>query len=171
VQILYAAPFLLIAAFAFSICALVRPLRKFAVSVPVGTLTFGVGALLSFVIFVLVMNHLHMHESKWVALVPSICGGLVVGIISARITHSVLMFIPAILLRIGVCFSALCSSATIACAFLLWSSTWHSSAIQNWPTGTLVLYYSLSCIPITIAAGKYSENFRPPYSRVSANRD
>jgi hypothetical protein len=170
-QIIIAAPFLFVAALVFLTCAVVRSLRRFAISIPVAIIAFGGAEFTSFMAFVLVMAHLHHQDSGWIGLIPFICGGLVAGIIAACITHFILTIIPVILLRIGVIFSALCSTATTACAMLIWSSTWRSSAMQKWPTVALILYYTLACIPATIIAGIYSENFRVPHSRASTNQD
>ena len=57
-QLLYASPFFLIAFLAFTICALIPSLRRFAVSALIAPLTFGFCSLAGWIAFVLISSKL-----------------------------------------------------------------------------------------------------------------
>jgi hypothetical protein len=57
-QLLYAAPFFLIAFLAFTVCALVPSLRRFAVSALIAPLAFGFCSLAGWIAFALISGKL-----------------------------------------------------------------------------------------------------------------
>jgi hypothetical protein len=110
-QIIYAAPFLLVAAICFLGCAAIRRLRKQALVVPVGVLSFGVGSITAYIIFALIAYKLgHRGPANWFYLIPYVGAGLVVAIVCSALYRMIVAILPSWLIRIGLVAATFASS-------------------------------------------------------------
>jgi hypothetical protein len=102
-QILYAAPFLLIAAICCFVCAVIQSARRSALVLPAGVLAFGVGSLISYVIFAFVMYKCgYKGPANWTYLLPYILGGLAISICASLIWRNIVASLPQSLIKIGL---------------------------------------------------------------------
>jgi hypothetical protein len=121
-QILYAAPFLLVAALGFFLCASVSRLQKKALVLPVGVLAFGVGSLVFYFIFALIADKIGYHGSaNWICIVPYIGGGLLASITCSRLFRSIVTILPRWLISLGLVAATFASSLVcfLFCSFAL----------------------------------------------------
>jgi hypothetical protein len=120
-QIIYAAPFLLIAAIGFFVCAAIRPFRKHALVVPFGILSFGVGSLTSYFFFALIAYKLgHLGPANWLYLSPYLLGGLVIAICCTIIYRMVVSELPTWLISTGL-VAATFASLLVLLPLCTWS--------------------------------------------------
>jgi len=161
-QILFAGPFLFAAALTFLVCASIPSWRKFAISLPVGILAFGAGALISFIAFASLMYRFHQTgPANWYYLIPALVGGLLFAILAGSITYGLISHLHWLTLKIGAAFSALCSSFAVATLMLIILHLHPKLVSSRWYIWLLAFWYTVMCVPITMLAAQNSESFRP----------
>lgn|ERR1700744_1873889 len=102
-QILYAAPFLVLAAVSFFVCTSIPQFRSHSLVIPVGFLTFGVGALIAFFIFSLIANKFgYKGPATWFYLIPYVVGGLLTAAVCTAIYKAVVAVLPLWIIRVGL---------------------------------------------------------------------
>jgi len=120
-QILYAAPFLLVAAICFFVCAAVGRIRKQALVLPVGVLCFGVGSIVAYFVFVLITDKLgYRGSANWFYLIPYVGGGLIVAIVCAALYRMIVAVLPKWLISVGL-VAATFASSLIFLPFCSWA--------------------------------------------------
>ena len=121
--ILYAAPFVLLAAIAFIVLSLVPKARGWAIPIPAGILGFGVSALLGLGAVAFWVTHPARPMGRGF-LIPFMCCGGFTGLVGGGLTWVVARWaasiFPALLLRIAVFVAAWCSYFVVLAALLLW---------------------------------------------------
>jgi hypothetical protein len=120
-QIIYAAPFLLVAAICFFVCAAVGRFRKQALVLPVGVLSFVVGSIVSYFIFGLVIDKLGFHgPANWFYLIPYVCGGLFVAVICSALYRMIVAILPKWIIAAGL-VTATFASSLVFLPFCSWA--------------------------------------------------
>lgn len=102
-QIIYAAPFLLLAGICFFVCAVISGLRKNALIIPVGVLSFGPGSLVCYGIFSLIPYAFgYKGPANWWYLAPYIGGGLLIAICCSIVWRNIVASLPSSLIKVGL---------------------------------------------------------------------
>ena len=113
-QILYAAPFLLLAAISFFVCSVVGAFRKHALVVPVGVLSFGVTSLIIYMLFALLSYKFGYHgPATWLYLIVYILGGVIGAVFCAYLFRVIVAMLPAFFISAGLVSATLASSLVL----------------------------------------------------------
>jgi len=150
VQILYAAPFLLLAAISFFVCVSIPRFRVHALVTPVGFLTFGVGALITFIGFALVTERLgYKGNLNWFFLAAYIVGGLLVATACTTIYRAIVAILPLWIIRIGLLIGSLCSALVLSFVINIAAASYTPSTRPLWTLSVLAfstLYATASIV-------------------------
>jgi hypothetical protein len=150
VQILYAAPFLLLAAISFFVSASIPRLRVHALVIPVGFLTFGVGALITFIVFAFVAERLgYKGNLNWFFLAPYIVGGLLVATACTSIYKAIVAVLPLWVIRAGLLIGSLCSALVLSFVINIAAASYMPSTRPLWTLGVIAfatLYATASIV-------------------------
>jgi hypothetical protein len=161
-QIIYAAPFLLVAAMCFFACAAIPQFRKHALVVPVGVLSFGVGSLISYFIFAWVYKLGHLGPANWFYLAPYLAGGLAISIVCSVLFRMVVAYLPQWLISAGLVAATFASLSVAFPAGLL--AIAHLATFDRLHTGELVilgLLWLVIALFISWRNLRISKQFRP----------
>jgi hypothetical protein len=162
-QIIYAAPFLLVAAICFFVCAAISRFRKQALVLPVGVLTFGVGSIVSYFIFALIAHKLgYLGPANWFYLVPYIGGGLLIAIICSAVYRMVVAILPRWIISAGL-VAATFASSLVFLPVCSWAMA-HFITFDRVNTVQLTALASVWILIATFASWqilKISDQFRP----------
>jgi hypothetical protein len=169
-QIIYAAPFLLLAAILFTVLSLIPRLRRFAISVPTGAVAAGPGALIAYILFVLIRSKLWGNDfpaDRWDA-VAFVVGALVSAILAGLVTQMLLYFLPTFLLRIIVFSGAACSYFVLLIGSTIGIHAWVNRGMDTGHSATrgMLMFWSgliLSCGGAWFIS-RYAGQFRRPQS-------
>jgi hypothetical protein len=163
-QILYASPFLLVAAICFFVCAVISRLRKHALVVPVGVLSFGAGSIIAYFIFALSTYKLGYHgPANWLYLIPYIGGGLAIAIISSTVYRMIVSIVPGWVISLGL-VAATFASSLVLIPVCSWTIPIRLFALDRLHTGQLAilgLIWLLIAFVISWRILRISEEFRP----------
>ena len=165
-QILYAAPFLLLAAILFSVLAAIPSTRRFAIIAPTGAIVFGPASLIGYFVVLLVRSKIWGHDfpaDRWDGAAYVMSGLIAAGIV-ILILRIVLRFLPALMFQLVVFAGAFCSYFVLFCAanfgsqfYLHWNAGIHYSIA----VGVLILGISLLlCACGAWLTSRYSSQFR-----------
>jgi hypothetical protein len=158
VQIIYAAPFLLLAAISFFVCVSIPRLRPHALVVPVGFLTFGVGALITFVVFALGVEKLgYKGPANWLYLAPYAVGGLCLAVIFTSIYRAIVAVLPLWIIRIGLLAGSVCSALVLGAVVNIAVISYIPSTKPLW-TWTIIAFVTLY---VTFTIVSHAARFRP----------
>jgi hypothetical protein len=123
-QILYAAPFLLLAAIVFSVLSVVPRARRWAIPIPTGILGAGAFALVGFGAVAFWINLPGPRPMGRGSLIPFFTAGALSGLLGGVLTwflaRWVASILSAILLRVAVFAAGWCSYFVVLAAILLW---------------------------------------------------
>lgn len=157
-QILYAAPFLVLAAVSFFVCASIPKFRTHALVVPVGFLTFGIGALIAYFIFALVANKFgYKGPANWFYIIPYIVGGLLTAIVCSAIYKAVVAVLPLWLIRIGLSIGSICSALVLGGIANVATVSYIPSAKPLWTWSVI----AFSTLYVTATVVSHAALFRP----------
>ena len=149
-QILYAAPFLLLAAISFFVCVSIPRLRSHALVVPVGFLTFGVGALITFAVFALGVERLgYKGPANWFYLAPYSVGGLCIAVICTSIYKGIVAVSPLWIIRINLLIGSICSAVVLGLVINIAAVSYTPSTRPLWTLGVIAfatLYATASIV-------------------------
>lgn len=170
-QILYAAPFLVLAAVSFFVCASIPKFRTHALVVPVGFLTFGVGALITFFIFSLIVEKFgYKGPANWFYLIPYIVGGLLAAVVCTAIYNVIVAVLPLWIIRIGLIIGTLCSALVLGSVINIAAVSHLHSVTIGWRWGFIAV---IAC-SATVSTASHAELFRPqsclPWLRTRISR-
>jgi hypothetical protein len=160
-QILYAAPFLLLAAIVFSVLSVVPRARGWAIPIPAGILGAGAFALVGFGAVAFWVNRSGPRPMGRGFLIPFfLCGaltGLLGGVLTWVIARWVASILSAILLRAAVFAAGWCSYFVVLGALVLWAAYRFQlkSTGLGFSAGAL-----LTCIAAWLVSGRFRQ-FRP----------
>ena len=159
-QIIYAAPFLLIAAICFFVCAAIRPFRRHALVVPFGVLSFGVGSIVAYFIYGLIIDKLGYHgPANWFSLIPYIGGGLLVAIVCSALYRMIVAILPKWMISVGLLTATFASSLALL-AFSPWAIA-HLIAVDYVPIGWIFVPGLMIATVVSWRVLRISEDFRP----------
>jgi hypothetical protein len=116
--ILYAAPFLLIAAILFSVFAAIPTTRRFAIMAPTGAIAFGPASLIGYFLVVLVRSKLWGHNfaaDRWDA-IAYVMSGFLAATVAVLLVRLILRFLPAFIVQLIVFGGAFCSYFVLICS-------------------------------------------------------
>jgi hypothetical protein len=123
-QILYAAPFLLLAALVFSVLSVVPRARRWAIPIPTGVLGAGAFALVGFGAVAFWINLPGPRPMGRGFLIPFFTAGALSGLLGGVLTWFIARWaasiLSAILLRVAVFAAGWCSYFVVLAALLLW---------------------------------------------------
>src|ERR1700744_4625274 len=137
-QILYAAPFLVLAAVSFFVCTSIPQFRSHSLVIPVGFLTFGVGALIAFVIFSLIANKFgYKGPATWFYLIPYVVGGLLTAAVCTAIYKAVVAVLPLWIIRVGLLIGSICSALVLGALINLAAVHYMPSTTPLWTWGVI----------------------------------
>jgi hypothetical protein len=157
-QILYAAPFLLLAAIGFFVCVSIPRLRSHALVIPVGFLSFGVGALITFVVFALGAEKLgYKGPANWLYLAPYMVGGLCVAVISTSVYRGIVAILPLWIIRIGLFVGSVCSALVLGAVVNIAAVRYMPSTKPLW-TWSIIAFVTLY---VTSSIVYHAALFRP----------
>jgi len=162
-QIIYAAPFLLLAAICFFVCAAMPSTRKNALVIPVGILSFGLGSLICYGIFALIAYLLgHKGPANWWYLAPYIGGGLLVAICCSVVWRNVVASLPASLVKIGLVCATFSSLLVFVpfCSFGIARFVTLDRNNLSWMIIPGIIWFSVAAL-ISIQLVKIFDQFRP----------
>ena len=162
-QIIYAAPFLALAAICFLVCAAISGLRKSALIVPVGILSFGPGSLISYAVFALVAYKLgYKGPANWWYLAPYIVGGLAIAICCSLVWRNIVAVLALWAIRVGL-VAATFSSLLVLLPFCSWGVA-HFVTLDRehlrWMTIPGLLCFSIASL-ISWQLVRIAEQFQP----------
>ena len=123
-QILYAAPFLLLAALVFSVLSVVPRARRWAIPIPTGILGAGAFALVGFGAVAFWINFSGPRPMGRGFLIPFFTAGALSGLLGGVLTWFLARWVASILsatlLRVAVIAAGWCSYFVVLAALLLW---------------------------------------------------
>jgi hypothetical protein len=157
-QILYAAPFLVLAAVSFFVCASIPRLRTYALVIPVGFLTFGVGALIAYFIFALIMEKFgYKGPATWFYLIPYVAGGLLTAVVCTTAYKGVVAVLPLWIIRTGLLIGSICSALVLGSVINIASISYIPSAKPLWAWSVIALI----TLYVTASVVCHAALFRP----------
>jgi len=121
--ILYAAPFVLLAAIVFIVLSLTPRAGRWAISIPAGILGFGASALLGLGAVAFWVTHPARPMGRGFLTPFLFCGaftGLLGGVVTWVIARWAASMLPALALRIAVFVAAWCSYFVVLAGLLVW---------------------------------------------------
>jgi hypothetical protein len=161
-QILFAAPFIFLAGFVFTVLSLIPRARRWAIPIPTGILAAGPFSSLAIFIGLLVVQSSGAAASSRYPLIAFYTGaaisGLLGGFFTGTITRFVVSVLPAILLRLAVLVAAWCSySVLIASALFVLAAKGYSRVGGPVVAITISLELLLSFIGAWFVARRWEE--------------
>jgi hypothetical protein len=146
-QLLFAAPFLLAAALAFTILAAVPPWRRWALPIPTGLIAAN-PCLFAGIGVVLLVNHGLGYDSGpqpkilLVCLSVGIPAGIVGGAVAGFAARFVAAILPRLLLQIAILIAGWCSYFVLFVVLnIAASARWHlSDNLAVWITGAILAF-------------------------------
>lgn len=149
-QIIYAAPFLLLAATSFFVCVSISRLRVHALVIPVGFLTFGAGALVPFIVFALLVDRLgYKGNLKWLLEVAYVVVGLLLAIVCTSIYKAIVAVLPLLIIRVGLLIGSICSALVLGLVVNIAAVSYMPSTRPLWTWGVIAfvtLYATASIV-------------------------
>src|SRR5579872_4488591 len=105
-QILFAAPFILVAGIAFTLLSLVPKARRWAIPIPTGVLGAGPTSLVGLWLGVMVIQSFQSPSPNRTPMIAFWCAGAITGAVGGLLTGVLARFVasvlPAVLLRVAV---------------------------------------------------------------------
>jgi uncharacterized membrane protein YfcA len=169
-QILFAAPFILLAGIVFTVLSVIPRARRWAIPIPTGVIGAGPTSLVGLFVGAVMIHSLPRPGHG--PIIAFCCAGAVTGLVGGFLTGAIARFVasilPAILLRLTVLVAGWCSYFVLIAGSLLFVHTRNSSLYDfGWPivTAMIALELLLSFVGAWFVAQK-SEEFRPSKFRV-----
>jgi len=170
-QILFAAPFILLAGIVFTVLSIVPRARRWAIPIPTGIIGAGPTSLVGLFVGAVVIHSLPGPGRG--PIIAFCCAGAVTGLVGGFLTGAIARFVasilPAILLRLTVFVAGWCSYFVLIAGALFFVHTSGGGLYgEGWPivTMTISLELLLSFISAWFIARKSEEfrslNFRLP---------
>ena len=141
-QILFAAPFILAAAIAFTMLSVVPKARRWAIPIPTGVIGAGPTSLIGLFVGAVVIHSIPgpSHGPIIAFCCAGALTGLVGGIFIGAIARFVASILPAILLRMAVLVAGWCSYFVLIAASLFFSHTRDGGLYgAGWPIATITI--------------------------------
>jgi hypothetical protein len=164
-QILFAAPFIVLAGIVFTVFSIVPRARRWAIPIPTGIIGAGPTSLVGLFVAAVVIHSIPGPSRG--PIIAFCCAGALTGLVGGFLTGAIARFVasilPAFLLRLAVLVAAWCSYFVLIAGSLFFVHTRNSSLyVFGWPivTTTIALELLLSFIGAWFLVRK-SEEFRP----------